>query len=78
MHVVNACEEDITITEGPPTRADHSGGADTIPGRQFHPVGVVGGLGGSLSPTEQGRGTVWDEIRAPPVLSTVRNEGGVF
>ena len=77
MYAVNACEEDVTIPEGPPTRADRYGGADTIPGRKFHPGGGGGGLGGSLTPTEQGRGPVWGESGAPPSLSSVRNEGGI-
>ena len=73
MHTVNACEEDITILEGPPTGEDHFIGADTIPGRQFNTGGGGGGLGGSISPTEQGRGPVWDESGSPPVVYAVRN-----
>ena len=78
MNAVNAYEEDITIPEVPPTGAYQSGGADTIPGLKFHPGEGEGGLGGSLSWTEQGRGHVWDESGAPKVLSSVRNKGVVF
>ena len=74
MHAVNSCEEDSTIPEGPPTGADHFVGADTIPGRQFHPRGGGVLLRGSLYTTEQVRGPVWGESRAPTVMSEVRNE----